>query len=31
MPALKVDIIIVNPRGGVFPRALARVKTTSQG
>jgi hypothetical protein len=24
MPALKVNIIIVHPRGVVFPRALAR-------
>jgi hypothetical protein len=28
LPALKVNIIIVHPRGVVFPRALA--KTTSQ-
>ena len=31
MPALKVNIIIVHPRGVVFPRALAWWKTTSQG
>ena len=31
MPALKVNIIIVHPRGVFFQRALARGKTTSQG
>jgi hypothetical protein len=31
MPALKVNIIIVQPEGVVFPRALPRGKTTSQG
>jgi hypothetical protein len=31
MPALKVNIIIVHSKGVVFPRALARKKTTSQG
>jgi hypothetical protein len=31
MPALKVNIIIVHPRGVVFPRVLAQGKTTSQG
>ena len=30
MSALKVNIIIVHPRSVVFPRALARGKTTSQ-
>jgi hypothetical protein len=30
LPALKVNIIIVHPRGVVFSRALARGKTTSQ-
>jgi hypothetical protein len=28
MPALKVNIIIVHPKGVVFPRVLARKKTT---
>ena len=31
LPPLKVNIIIVHPRGVVFPRALAPGKTTSQG
>jgi hypothetical protein len=31
LPALKVNIIIVHPRGVVFPRVLSRGKTTSQG
>jgi len=31
LPALKVNIIIVHPRGVVFPRALSRGKTTFQG
>jgi hypothetical protein len=31
MPAVKVNIIIVHPKGVVFPRALARKTTTSQG
>ena len=31
MPALKVNIIIVHPRGVVFPRTLVRGKATSQG
>jgi hypothetical protein len=30
-PPLKVNIIIVHPRGVVFPRALARGRKTSQG
>jgi hypothetical protein len=31
MPALKVNIIIVHPRGVVFPGVLARGKKASQG
>jgi hypothetical protein len=31
MPALAVNIIIVHPRGVVFPRTLAQGKATSQG
>ena len=31
MPALKVNIIIVHPRGVVFPEGYSRGKTTSLG